>query len=239
MFPTLFVWWTCHFCYNTAVVARGSRRDNPVSVLHLFHFEIVHGREHGAGSPVLEGGVLDFMAGTALDRHGCCSESQNKVRALWGVRARLGTPPVWESENRAAHLIPSLISHRAESSVSPPATWRHGPRPLYSQEGWTIQVTCGKHFESRMELYKNKALIIQGGHVFLQGSGNVCGCYGKYLPTRAMCCRDCVPLSSTWGWSWGRPCQARGHLAVLEIALPGASSSTSSGGTGSLVCADG
>ena len=80
-----------------------TRCDNPVSVLRLFHFEIAHGRERGAGGPVLEGGVLDFMAGTALDRHGCRSESQNKVRALCGVRAGLGMPPVWESENRAAH----------------------------------------------------------------------------------------------------------------------------------------
>ena len=63
------------------MVAGRTRSDDSVLILLLFHFEIVHGREHAAGSLVLEGGVLDCMAGTTLYRHGCRSESQNKVGA--------------------------------------------------------------------------------------------------------------------------------------------------------------
>ena len=45
--------------------------------------------------------------------------------------------------------------------------------------------------------------------MFSSGEVGTCvGCYGKYLPTRAMCCRDCVPLVVHTG-------------AKLREALPG------------------
>ena len=96
------------------------------------------------------------------------------------------------------------------------------------------KIMCGKRFESRMGLHKNKALIIQGGHVFLWGSGNVCGLLWKIFTHP---CHVLQRLRS--------PCRPHGGEAeggsarLVAVLEDRAGSSASSGGTGGLVCAEG
>lgn len=115
------------------------------------------------------------------------SVKQELGEALWGSRSG----PCPGSESRILILAPSWTSHEYESLISSSAKWRQNPCPPYSQGCWTKRIMCMLHFENGTVLHKNKALIIQGHHVFLWGSGNVCSLVEKVF-NHLLCCRDCT-----------------------------------------------